>query len=200
MKSPFIRRPSPSKQLSSTVHHKVFHLFFVQKNRKFAGDRRIRVHTLCLPTTNDPQTIFNNFDIKAAVSIVAKLGKEEELRLERKVFRCGEMSWRWFVVRCSRGDCECIHRRPLRLVVDSSRTEEQSLGSTAPCTYGPSSSPCSILAGTSQASGFPVDGPRPSGRARRGDASPSQLAPRVHSTRTLSGALRGSQYSRASQG
>ncbi|GMR48593.1 hypothetical protein PMAYCL1PPCAC_18788, partial [Pristionchus mayeri] len=38
------------------------------------GDRRIRVHTLCLPTTNELSTLFNNVDLKATVSLLAKMG------------------------------------------------------------------------------------------------------------------------------
>ncbi|GMT24473.1 hypothetical protein PFISCL1PPCAC_15770, partial [Pristionchus fissidentatus] len=38
------------------------------------GDRRIRVHTLSLPTTSELSTLFNNVDLKATVSLLAKMG------------------------------------------------------------------------------------------------------------------------------
>jgi len=37
------------------------------------GDRRIRVHTLALPISSDPQTIYNNLNIDACISLLAKL-------------------------------------------------------------------------------------------------------------------------------
>jgi len=37
------------------------------------GDRRIRVHTLALPISSDPQTIYNNLNIDASVALLAKL-------------------------------------------------------------------------------------------------------------------------------
>ena len=37
------------------------------------GDRRIRVHTLALPVSSDPQTIYNNLNIDASISLLAKL-------------------------------------------------------------------------------------------------------------------------------
>uniref|UniRef100_A0A914CCA1 Protein transport protein Sec24B n=1 Tax=Acrobeloides nanus TaxID=290746 RepID=A0A914CCA1_9BILA len=43
------------------------------------GDRRIRVHTLCLPITSDFSTIFNQFDLKASVSMLAKMASERAL-------------------------------------------------------------------------------------------------------------------------
>ena len=39
------------------------------------GDRRIRVHTLCLPVTAEFSNIFNQFDIKATISLLSKMGK-----------------------------------------------------------------------------------------------------------------------------
>lgn len=43
--------------------------------KNVAGDRRIRIHTLCLPVTKDLATIFNNFDVKCAVSLLSKMGE-----------------------------------------------------------------------------------------------------------------------------
>lgn len=37
------------------------------------ADRRIRVHTLALPISSDPQTIYNNVNIDASISLLAKL-------------------------------------------------------------------------------------------------------------------------------
>ncbi|MFH4981564.1 hypothetical protein AB6A40_008273 [Gnathostoma spinigerum] len=37
------------------------------------GDRRIRIHTLCLPITRDLPTIFTHFDVIAAVSLLSKM-------------------------------------------------------------------------------------------------------------------------------
>merc|ERR1712113_684017 len=37
------------------------------------GDRRIRVQTLALPVSSDPQTILNNLNITASVALLAKL-------------------------------------------------------------------------------------------------------------------------------
>ena len=39
------------------------------------GDRRIRVHTICLPTTGDLQKIYEHFDVKAAISLLVKIGE-----------------------------------------------------------------------------------------------------------------------------
>ncbi|CAJ0579842.1 unnamed protein product, partial [Mesorhabditis spiculigera] len=38
------------------------------------GDRRIRVHTLCLPIVSDLTTIYSSFDLKAATSLIVKMG------------------------------------------------------------------------------------------------------------------------------
>uniref|UniRef100_A0A9J2PJM2 Sec23/Sec24 trunk domain-containing protein n=1 Tax=Ascaris lumbricoides TaxID=6252 RepID=A0A9J2PJM2_ASCLU len=38
------------------------------------GDRRIRVHTLCLPVTKDLSTVYSQFDVKCAVSLLSKMG------------------------------------------------------------------------------------------------------------------------------
>lgn len=38
------------------------------------GDRRIRVHTLCIPICRDVQQIFGSFDVMASISILSKMG------------------------------------------------------------------------------------------------------------------------------
>ncbi|CAB3409479.1 unnamed protein product [Caenorhabditis bovis] len=43
------------------------------------GDRRIRVHTMCLPTTGDLLQLYNNFDLKATVSYLSKIGIERSM-------------------------------------------------------------------------------------------------------------------------
>ncbi|VDN82098.1 unnamed protein product [Brugia pahangi] len=40
------------------------------------GDRRIRIHTLCLPVTKDLSTIFSQFDVKCAISLLSKMAVE----------------------------------------------------------------------------------------------------------------------------
>lgn len=42
------------------------------------GDRRIRVHTLCLPIISDFSKIFNYFDIKATTSLLSKMGMSKK--------------------------------------------------------------------------------------------------------------------------
>ncbi|VDK42061.1 unnamed protein product [Anisakis simplex] len=43
------------------------------------GDRRIRVHTLCLPVTKDLPTVFSHFDVKCAVSMISKMAVERSM-------------------------------------------------------------------------------------------------------------------------
>ncbi|KAI1703848.1 sec23/Sec24 trunk domain-containing protein [Ditylenchus destructor] len=43
------------------------------------GDRRIRVHTLCLPVISDFSRVFHCFDIKASVSMLAKMAADRAL-------------------------------------------------------------------------------------------------------------------------
>jgi len=43
------------------------------------GDRRIRVHTLCLPVATELTTLFKYFDVKCAVSLLAKMAAERSL-------------------------------------------------------------------------------------------------------------------------
>ncbi|EUB57241.1 Protein transport protein Sec24B [Echinococcus granulosus] len=43
------------------------------------GDRRIRVHTLCIPVTNSPETIFNHADEGAVACLVAKMAVERTI-------------------------------------------------------------------------------------------------------------------------
>ncbi|MCP9265715.1 Protein transport protein Sec24B [Dirofilaria immitis] len=43
------------------------------------GDRRIRIHTLCLPVTKDLTTVFSQFDVKCAISLLSKMAVERTL-------------------------------------------------------------------------------------------------------------------------
>ncbi|KAI6214453.1 hypothetical protein M3Y94_00270100 [Aphelenchoides besseyi] len=43
------------------------------------GDRRIRVHTLCIPICKDIQTVFSSFDTKSSVTLLAKMAAERAL-------------------------------------------------------------------------------------------------------------------------
>lgn len=43
------------------------------------GDRRIRVHTLCLPVTKDLSTVYSQFDVKCAVSLLSKMAVERSM-------------------------------------------------------------------------------------------------------------------------
>ncbi|KAL5966595.1 Protein transport protein Sec24B [Taenia solium] len=43
------------------------------------GDRRIRVHTLCLPVTDSPESIFNHADEGAVACLVAKMAVERTI-------------------------------------------------------------------------------------------------------------------------
>ena len=40
----------------------------------FLGDRRIRIHTLCLPVTKDLTSVFKNFDLRCSASLLTKMG------------------------------------------------------------------------------------------------------------------------------
>lgn len=40
-----------------------------------SGDRRIRVHTMCLPVISDFSSVFHYFDLKATTSLLAKMGQ-----------------------------------------------------------------------------------------------------------------------------
>ena len=42
----------------------------------FVGERRIRVHTLCLPVTNQLSEVYASADQQAIVALLAKMGKE----------------------------------------------------------------------------------------------------------------------------
>ena len=48
-----------------------FYFYFV-----FLGERRIRVHTLCLPTSASVNDIINGADQQAVVGMLAKFGKK----------------------------------------------------------------------------------------------------------------------------
>ncbi|KIH54235.1 Sec23/Sec24 beta-sandwich domain protein [Ancylostoma duodenale] len=52
------------------------------------GDRRIRVHTMCLPTTADLAQVYNNFDLKATVSLIAKIGEWLHLAITYLLLEC----------------------------------------------------------------------------------------------------------------
>lgn len=43
------------------------------------GDRRIRVHTVCIPITKDIPNIFSSFDTKASVGLLSKMAAERAL-------------------------------------------------------------------------------------------------------------------------
>ncbi|VDM38366.1 unnamed protein product [Toxocara canis] len=43
------------------------------------GDRRIRVHTLCLPITKDLPTVYNHFDVRCAASLLSKMAVERSM-------------------------------------------------------------------------------------------------------------------------
>uniref|UniRef100_A0A1I7XEE0 Piwi domain-containing protein n=1 Tax=Heterorhabditis bacteriophora TaxID=37862 RepID=A0A1I7XEE0_HETBA len=43
------------------------------------GDRRIRVHTICLPTTSDLGQVYRGLDLKAAISLLGKLGVDRSM-------------------------------------------------------------------------------------------------------------------------
>lgn len=42
----------------------------------FVGERRIRVHTLCLPVTNQLSEIYAGADQQAIIGLLAKMGKK----------------------------------------------------------------------------------------------------------------------------
>ena len=46
-----------------------------QGNLLFAGERRIRVHTLCVPITNQLSDVFAGADQQAIASLLAKMGR-----------------------------------------------------------------------------------------------------------------------------
>ncbi|VDL69235.1 unnamed protein product [Nippostrongylus brasiliensis] len=62
------------EKLSTTVCFQAALLYTSSK-----GDRRIRVHTMCLPTTADLAQVYNNFDLKATVSLIAKIGVDRSM-------------------------------------------------------------------------------------------------------------------------
>ena len=43
----------------------------------FAGERRIRVHTLCVPITNQLSDVFAGADQQAIASLLAKMGRQQ---------------------------------------------------------------------------------------------------------------------------
>ncbi|KAK6018805.1 Sec23/Sec24 beta-sandwich domain protein [Ostertagia ostertagi] len=65
---------SMEEKLATTVCFQAALLYTSSK-----GDRRIRVHTMCLPTTADLAQVYNNFDLKATVSLIAKIGVDRSM-------------------------------------------------------------------------------------------------------------------------
>ncbi|KJH45940.1 Sec23/Sec24 beta-sandwich domain protein, partial [Dictyocaulus viviparus] len=65
---------SIDEKLSATVCFQAALLYTSSK-----GDRRIRVHTMCLPTTSDLADVYNNFDLKATISLIAKIGVDRSM-------------------------------------------------------------------------------------------------------------------------
>ncbi|VDM63173.1 unnamed protein product [Angiostrongylus costaricensis] len=65
---------SMEEKLSATVCFQAALLYTSSK-----GDRRIRVHTMCLPTTTDLAQVYNNFDLKATISLIAKIGVDRSM-------------------------------------------------------------------------------------------------------------------------
>ena len=58
------------------------------RKRLFAGERRIRVHTLCVPITNQLSDVFAGADQQAIASLLAKMGRYEfEFICEVHVFK-----------------------------------------------------------------------------------------------------------------
>lgn len=45
----------------------------------FVGERRIRVHTLCLPVTNQLSEIYAGADQQAIIGLLAKMGKNTRI-------------------------------------------------------------------------------------------------------------------------
>lgn len=45
------------------------------KHVHFAAERRIRVHTLCIPVTDNLNDVFHNADQQAITCLIAKMGK-----------------------------------------------------------------------------------------------------------------------------
>lgn len=41
----------------------------------FTAERRIRVHTLCIPVTDNINDVFHNADQQAITGLIAKMGK-----------------------------------------------------------------------------------------------------------------------------
>ena len=40
-----------------------------------AGERRIRVHTLCLPVSSQPSVLYSKLNVRAIVGVLANMGK-----------------------------------------------------------------------------------------------------------------------------
>uniref|UniRef100_A0A7I4YP46 Protein transport protein Sec24A n=1 Tax=Haemonchus contortus TaxID=6289 RepID=A0A7I4YP46_HAECO len=65
---------SMDEKLSTTACFQAALLYTSSK-----GDRRIRVHTMCLPTTADLAQVYSNFDLKATISLIAKIGVDRSM-------------------------------------------------------------------------------------------------------------------------
>lgn len=62
------------EKLSTTVCFQAALLYTSSK-----GDRRIRVHTMCLPTTADLAEVYSGFDLKATVSLISKIAVDRSM-------------------------------------------------------------------------------------------------------------------------
>ena len=51
------------------------YLFTIYSLSTFVGERRIRVHTMCLPITNQINEVIAGADQRAIISLLAKMGK-----------------------------------------------------------------------------------------------------------------------------
>ncbi|VDO36490.1 unnamed protein product [Haemonchus placei] len=69
-----VRLVSMDEKLSTTACFQAALLYTSSK-----GDRRIRVHTMCLPTTADLAQVYSNFDLKATISLIAKIGVDRSM-------------------------------------------------------------------------------------------------------------------------
>ena len=54
-----------------------------------AGERRIRVHTLCLPVSSQPSVLYSKLNVRAIVGVLANMGKIIETSTKNCVCVCG---------------------------------------------------------------------------------------------------------------
>jgi len=87
------------------------------RRRRRAGDRRIRVHTLCLPVTSRISTIHNGVDPEAVISMLAKVRAcVHEHRQRADGRRAGdEHGHAGAALGREGGDGERVHRRDRQL-------------------------------------------------------------------------------------